>query len=183
MQNSKKKLLILDLDETLVYATEELLERKEDFVVGQYYVYKRPYLQKFIEFCLENFDVAVWTSSTMNYAIKVVDKIFPNPDVLKFFWARERCTFSFDEEGRDNFLEKKMTKVRRCGYDLAKVIVVDDTPEKWRNSYGNLVRVKSFFGETDDNELKKLILYLQQIKSADNVRKIEKRGWHNRIKC
>ncbi|MDQ4120460.1 MAG: hypothetical protein M3209_03335 [Acidobacteriota bacterium] len=44
MQNAGKKLLVLDLDETLIYATEEELERKADFRAGQYLVYKRPFL-------------------------------------------------------------------------------------------------------------------------------------------
>jgi hypothetical protein len=50
MQNAEKKLLILDLDETLVYATEEKLERQEDFIVGQYYVYKRPFYTSLLSF-------------------------------------------------------------------------------------------------------------------------------------
>jgi Dullard-like phosphatase family protein len=181
MQSVEKKLLILDLDETLVYANEEKLNRQEDFIVGQYFVYKRPYLQEFIDFCTENFDVAVWTSSTRNYATEIVNDIFPNPNDLKFFWSRERCTIRYDQELQETYFEKMMSKVRKCGYDLAKVIVVDDSPEKWRNSYGNLVRIKPFFCEIDDNELKKLIVYLQRLKAVENVRKIEKRMWQNRI--
>jgi TFIIF-interacting CTD phosphatase-like protein len=74
-----------------------------------------------------------------------------------------------------------MSKVRKRGYDLKKVIVVDDSPEKWRNSYGNLVRIKPFFGEIDDNELKRLIIYLERLNSTENIRKTEKRNWQNRI--
>ena len=181
MQSLEKKLLVLDLDETLVYATAEILERQEDFTVGQYFVYKRPFLGEFIQFCFENFEVAIWTSSTHNYATKIVEEIFPNPTELKFFWSRLRCTISFDEEEREHFHEKKMAKVRRRGYDLTKVMVVDDSPEKWRNSYGNLVRVKPYFGDVNDNELKKLIIYLERLKTAENIRKIEKRLWQNRI--
>lgn len=181
MQGAEKKLLILDLDETLIYATEEGLERQQDFIVGSYFVYKRPFLQEFIEFCLENFDIAVWTSSTKNYATEIVKEIFPDPNGLKFFWSRLRCTIRYDEELQETYFEKMMSKVRKRKYNLTKVIVVDDSPEKWRNSYGNLVRVKPFFGETEDTELKKLIVYLERLKSAENIRKIEKRMWQNRI--
>lgn len=181
MQSAEKKLLILDLDETLVYATEVKLEYQQDFIVGQYFVYKRPFLQEFIQFCLENFDVSIWTSSTSNYATKIVEEIFPNPYELKFFWSRLRCTIRYDEELQETYFEKMMSKVRKRKYDLAKVIVVDDSPEKWRNSYGNLIRVKPFFGEAEDNELQKLIIYLKRLKDAENIRKIEKRMWQNRI--
>ncbi|WP_293901724.1 hypothetical protein [Sphingobacterium sp. UBA5670] len=34
----KETLLVLDLDETLLYATKDKLEQREDFVVGPYYV-------------------------------------------------------------------------------------------------------------------------------------------------
>lgn len=181
MQSVEKKLLILDLDETLVYATEEVLERPQDFIVGEYFVYKRPFLNEFIEFCLKNFEVAVWTSSTHNYATKIVEEIFPDPNELKFFWSRWRCTIRFDEELQETYFEKMMSKIRKRNFDLAKVIVIDDSPEKWRNSYGNLVRVKPFFGETDDNELQTLIVYLERLKTAENIRKIEKRLWKNRL--
>lgn len=181
MQSIEKKLLILDLDETLVFATEEILERPQDFIVGEYFVYKRPFLKEFIEFCLENFEVAVWTSSTHNYATKIVEEIFPNSNELKFFWSRLRCAIRYDQELQVTYFEKMMSKVRKRKYDLEKVIVIDDSPEKWRNSYGNLVRVKPFFGETDDNELQTSILYLERLKMAENIRKIEKRLWKNRI--
>jgi TFIIF-interacting CTD phosphatase-like protein len=176
-----RKLLILDLDETLIFAEETPLEREADFLVGQFFVYKRPYLQEFIEFCLENFNVAVWTSSTGNYAVKIIEEIFPNPCELAFFWSRERCTIRYDEELQETYFEKMMSKVRRRGYDLKKVVVVDDSPEKWRNAYGNLVRVKSFFGETADSELKRLIMYLERLRTVENIRKTEKRNWQNRL--
>jgi TFIIF-interacting CTD phosphatase-like protein len=154
---------------------------KPIFLVGQFFVYKRPHLQEFIEFCTENFEVAVWTSSTKNYATKIVEEIFPNPHELAFFWSRERCTIRYDEELQETYFEKMMSKVRKHGFDLKKVIVVDDSPEKWRNSYGNLIRIKPFFGEVDDSELKRLIVYLERLKSVENIRKTEKRNWQNRI--
>ena len=181
MQFSEKKLLILDLDETLCYATEERLERDADFTVGQYFVYRRPFLDEFLEFCFENFEVAVWTSSTRNYAVRVIENIFGAKHEISFFWARERCTMSFDMEEREYYMQKKMHKIRRSGYDLKSVIVVDDSPEKWRSSYGNLVRVKPFFGDLDDDELKPLTVYLERLKRIENIRRFEKRNWRNRL--
>ncbi len=181
MQNLESKLLVLDLDETLIYATERNLERDFDFIVGQYFVYKRPYLDEFLKFCFENVEVAVWTSSTESYAAKIIENIFDFNYQISFFWSRERCTLSFDEEERVNFYEKKILKVKKRGYDLNSVIVVDDSPEKWRSSYGNLVRVKPFFGETDDDELEHLTIYLEKLKKIENIRKFEKRNWRSKV--
>ena len=42
------KLLVLDLDETLIHATESALERKADFRTELYHVYIRPYINDFL---------------------------------------------------------------------------------------------------------------------------------------
>ena len=178
-----RKLLILDVDETLIFATEEPLSRIADFTVGnKYNVYKRPFVEQFLAWCFENFEVAVWTSATEDYAAEVLANIIPQTQSnLAFVWSRERCTPSLDVESRETFWEKKLTKLRRRGYNLENVIVVDDTPQMWRNSYGNLVRVEPYLGEPEDGELKKLTLYLEVLKNVENIRKVEKRGWRNRL--
>ncbi len=177
----EQKLLVLDLDETLIYAAETNLEREFDFIVGPFFVYKRPFLDEFLKFCFQNFEVAVWTSSTRNYAVKVVENIFDYRDPISFCWSRERCTLSFDAEAGVNFYEKKIIKIKNRGYKLNSVIVVDDSPEKWRSSYGNLVRVKPFFGEIDDEELQNLAIYLKKLKEIKNIREFEKRNWQDQI--
>ena len=181
MQNFERKLLILDLDETLIHATEENLEREPDFSVGQYFVYKRPFLESFLEFCFENFDVAVWTTATESYAEEILPGILKDNQKLKFIWTRGRCTLFFDEEEREHYFVKRMSKLRRRGYKLESVIVVDDSPNVWKCSYGNLVRVKRFEGDENDDELRLLPIYLKKLLDVSNIRKIEKRNWRNKI--
>jgi RNA polymerase II subunit A small phosphatase-like protein len=178
-----QKLLILDIDETLIFASETPQSRPHDFIVGdKYFVYKRPFVEEFLTWCFQNFDVAVWTTATDDYAAEIVSKVFPQSDHnLVFLWSRDRCTPALDSESRETFFEKKLTKLRRRGRKLEDVIAVDDTPQMWRNSYGNLVRVKPFFGEPDDDELEKLMLYLGILKNVENVRKVDKRNWRNRV--
>lgn len=59
--------------------------------------------------------------------------------------------------------------------------MVDDTPKKLRRNYGNLVRVLPFEGDQRDEELPDLIEYLNQLKDAKNIRRVEKRGWKSRL--
>lgn len=178
-----QKLLILDLDETLIHASEKQLSRESDFIVGnKYFVHKRPFVGNFLTWAFDNFQVAVWTSATDDYAAEIIENVFSGfQNKLSFVWSRERCTPSLDFESRETFWEKKLTKLGRRGYKLENVIVVDDSPQMWRSSYGNLVTVKPYFGETEDDELEKLILYLDILKNVENVRKIEKRNWRNRL--
>src|ERR1700693_2838213 len=95
MGETSRKLLVLDIDETLVHATETPLDRNEDFVVGPYFVYKRPNLDSFIEYALRTFLVGIWTSSGDVYADEVIRTIFP-ADSLQFVWSSDRCTMARD---------------------------------------------------------------------------------------
>src|SRR5215813_9286309 len=159
----QRKLLILDLDETLLYASEEPLSIKEDFTVEQYYVYLRPHVKRFLAFCLAKFEVAVWTTSTEGYAEGIVSCLFPAREAISFLWARSRCTRKDDGEMREFYWLKDLKKVKRKGYDLEQVIVVDDTVQKHERNYGNLISVKEFTGDANDNELLLLENYLEKI--------------------
>ena len=56
-------LLILDLDETLIYAEERPATHPSDFRVGPYSVTRRPGLRQFLDFCHTHFQLAVWTTA------------------------------------------------------------------------------------------------------------------------
>jgi len=176
----ESKLLVLDLDETLIYATEDKLGIPHNATVGNYFVYNRPHVKEFLEFCLNEFAVAIWTSSTENYADDIVKHLLGGPDNLEFCWARNRCTLTFDHDDRLPLYVKNLKKVKRLGFNLEKILVVDDTPQKWAHQYGNLIRVTPFEGDKDDSEMHKLIPFLKYLKGVANVRKVEKRGWQSR---
>lgn len=170
----------MDIDETLLHASETPLEFKHDFIAGQYFVYLRPYLQLFLEFAFQHFDVAVWTSSNETYANHVVSRVFRDGMSPRFVWSRHRCTTKFDPETWQYDYIKDLKKVKRKGFPLASVIMVDNTPKKLRRNYGNLVTVKSFYGDQRDEELLYLMPYLEELEKVDNIRSVEKRGWSAR---
>ena len=174
------KLLILDLDETLIHATEEPLTYQADFKTELYLVYKRPFVDKFLEFCFQNFKVGVWTTAGNEFAEEVVQNIFPSDFTLEFLWSHQRCTRVFDSETLEVYYIKNLKKLKRQGYSLEEMIMVDDTPKKLERNYGNLVRVAEWLGEQSDRELLLLIQYLDYLKNIENIREIEKRGWKNR---
>ena len=61
MNNSEatKRLLILDVDETLIYGSEHELDRSADFRVGPFHIYRRPYLDSFLKTMSDWFSLAV----------------------------------------------------------------------------------------------------------------------------
>ena len=175
------KLLILDLDETLIYATEKPLERRADFQTELYYVYKRPHVTEFLEFCREHFSVAVWTTAGAAFAEEVVEKVFPSGYPLEFLWSRERCTKVYDADELEHYLVKDLAKLKRKGYRLESTLIVDDTPRKLERHYGNLIGVTEWLGDANDSELLILTEYLLELKEVSNVRNVEKRGWQRRF--
>jgi RNA polymerase II subunit A small phosphatase-like protein len=175
---SDRHLLILDLDETLVFASESAVPRV-DFRVGSYEVMKRPHVDSFLSTVSQWFDLAVWTSSSSNYARVVVAEVFSKPDDLKFLWCSDRCTLSYDVEMGKYSGVKSLRKIKRMGYSLDRVLVLDDTPAKHVRNYGNLVPIKSFEGEHEDVELREVLPFLEKMRSIENVRRVEKRFWRN----
>jgi TFIIF-interacting CTD phosphatase-like protein len=173
-------LLILDLDETLVYARQELDGHGYSFQAAEYYVSARPYLQEFLESVFERFSVAVWTSAGEDYGRLVISRVFPPHQALEFSWFTDRCTRRYDPELREHFFVKDLKKVRRLGYRLERVLMLDDTGRKLARQYGNHVPVRPFFGDPRDTELKDILPFLEWIRGEPDFRAIEKRTWRTR---
>ncbi len=178
---NQRHLLILDLDETLLYAKEKD-EKHElpspDIAIPEYDVWKRPFLDAFIERSMDWFDVAVWTSSSQSYADAVIPYIFPSPERLVFVWTRTQCTPHTDYKYGQYYWRKNLDKVRRrLKRPLERVLIIDDSPKKLDRHYGNLIGVLPFQGNTEDTELRDILPFLDWIRFAPNVRVIEKRAW------
>jgi TFIIF-interacting CTD phosphatase-like protein len=176
-----KHTLILDLDETLFHATEiEFLDEMNiphDFMMDDFYhVYLRPHLQDFLKTAFEYFDVAVWTSASQSYAEDIVKKIFP--DNLKFLYTREQCTKKLDYDTMEFVYLKNLKNLKKLGYDINKLLIVDDSPEKVAQNYGNYIPITPFYGDQKDIQLKLLKDYIITLADRDDIRKLEKRNWN-----
>jgi len=171
-----RPLLILDLDETLVHGTERELGTAPDFRVARYAVYRRPHLAAFLDYCFSEFEVAVWTSAGRVYASEVVAQILGGRE-LRFFWTAERCTQRMNFASYERYFVKDLRKVRKLGYSLEQVLMVDDSPEKLERHYGNHILIPPFEGDLSDAELPALAEYLRNIRDEPNYRCIEKRHW------
>lgn len=189
-KNEEKILLILDVDETLIFATDKELSQSSDFTIFDYYVYKRPYLDEFIEAIKDDFLLAIWSSASDDYVEAITKQIIPQEIDLEFVWARSRCTYrrnlQIDDYGyyNDDYQNhyhyiKPLKKLKRKGFRLERILMLDDTPHKSKDNFGNAIYPKEFKGEPNDNELKILTQYLKTLKNKENVRRIEKRNWRS----
>ena len=77
----KKKLVLLDLDNTLICAEDlnapfdlsKMEKARQTFktvrMQDYYDIFERPHLQKFLDYLFKHFKVGVWTASSKEYAI------------------------------------------------------------------------------------------------------------------
>ncbi|MGE6220593.1 NIF family HAD-type phosphatase [Nubsella zeaxanthinifaciens] len=177
MEKKSNKLLILDLDETLIHATETASEFLIDFKLDKYFVHKRPLLEHFLVNISKHFAIGIWSSAGDDYVTEMANKIKPTDVEFEIIWGRSRCSQKRDETFDNYYFEKRLDKLKKKGFRLEQIIIVDDTPEKSRNNYGNAIYIKEFLGDPTDQELKYLYDYLLTLKDVENVRAIEKRSW------
>ena len=181
-RNTRRALLILDLDECLIYGSETVLPRAADFRVGPYHLYRRPFMADFLKEVASMFDLAVWSSASSDYVGEIAAEICPDDCEWEFVWARDRCTPRMHGETMETVYIKDLKKLKRLGYSLDRILFIDDTRGKMARNYGNAIYVTPFEGADEDNELEGLLGYLSSIQNEPNFRKVEKRGWRNRTK-
>lgn len=87
-----RKVVVLDLDETLVHSTvRPLPSLQADWVIpvdmsGQnvrFFVHKRPFVDDFLRRVGQNFVVCVWTASLPAYASPVIDRLDPTGAIVQ----------------------------------------------------------------------------------------------------
>ena len=180
-----KPLLILDLDETLIYSTPEMDGGAFDFRIPGYHVLKRPGVDAFLQLAAEHYQLAVWSAATGDYVAEIVWALFPPEIPLAFVWGRERTPLRniLDKETGETegfpypVFVKRLKKVKKLGFSLDRTLIVDDKPAGLQENFGNAIIMPEFKGDPDDRELLRLGNYLMKIKDEPNFRKLEKRNW------
>jgi RNA polymerase II subunit A small phosphatase-like protein len=171
-----RPLLVLDLDETLLHASDVPLIHACDARVADYYVSARPGLRRFLETMAATYTLGVWTSSSAAYADAIV-RTFMEGVALRFVWSARRCTYPQDPYRGMASPLKNLSKLKRLGFRLERIVMLDDSPEKLRRHYGNLVPVRPYLGDAVDDELEVVTPFLLRLATVDNVRAVEKRRW------
>lgn len=170
--------LVLDLDETLVHSTLEHCE-DADFTFTVFfsmkehtvYVKERPHLRTFMKKVAEMFEIVVFTASQSIYAEQLLDILDPDGKQISGRAYRESCIFS------DGSYTKDLTVL---GLDLAKVLIVDNSPQVFRLQVNNGIPIKSWFDDPSDNELMSLIPFLETLANVDDVRPLIAKRFGNK---
>lgn len=175
---AKSVTLVLDLDETLVHSTLEHCE-DADFTFPVFfnmkehkvYVKQRPYLRMFLERVAGMFEIVVFTASQSIYAEQLLDILDPGGKLIAHRAYRESCIFS------DGSYTKDLTVL---GVDLAKVAIIDNSPQVFRLQVNNGIPIKSWFDDPSDSALISLLPFLETLVDADDVRPIIAKRFGNK---
>lgn len=131
-EDSHKITLVLDLDETLVYAREGPL-------------YARPGLDEFFKACADRCEVVVWTAGLRAYAQAIIRNIDKN-NVVQHCIYRHSKWFTGQAGYRKD--------LAALGRPLDKVIIIENTPDCIRGYQQNGILVEDYEGgERADNTI------------------------------
>ena len=174
LKKENKKILILDLDETLIHSSFQPLQINNkiikpdihfkiffNFKYHDIFVYKRPFLNKFLKEMNKIFNIYVFTASIKKYAKPLLSILDKHNYIIKKFY-RESCCLS---EG------KFIKDLRLLNLNLNDVIILDNNPISYKFNKKNGIPIKSWHFDKNDNELLKIIPFLNYLSTVDDVRK------------
>lgn len=148
-----RKLVVLDLDETLVKSKlKPIYGHRPDFRIFHYYVYKRPYLLQFLRLLSKHYTIGVWSAGGKEYVDYIVYNIFTKNRIpLLFVWNGRYCD-------KENFKTiKNLQKVsKRFRIPMNNITVIDDLPETFSKNKKNAIQIRPFNGSKNDVSLKNM---------------------------
>ena len=179
-----KKLMILDLDETLVHADFDykfsshdvyLKMTTEEGIENIIPINIRPYLAEFLELSSKYFDIAIFTASCKDYADVILNHLDPENKIFKYRFYRESCVIYKNLYLK--FLEIFKTPLKDC-------IIIENSMFSFAYNLNNGILVTSYYDDKDDQDLLSLMEFMETalVKSSNVMEILENTFEFNKIK-
>ena len=135
--------LILNLDETLIYGKNTLI--------------LRPYLNEFLHEMKNLYEIIIFSDTSKEYTNFIVDIIQQKEKYFSYILNNKYITYD-NKNG-------KVKDLSLLGRELANIVVVDSIDKYYKMNKDNLICIKSFFGDinNDKNTLKILSDFLKEL--------------------
>ena len=195
----KKKVLILDLDETLIHSLSrggprtfnpasksKMIEIKLNNVSSLYYVHKRPYCDYFLTQISQWFELQIFTASVKEYADPIID------------WLEEEIIDSLKKKGKQHKIQSSSDYIKPhiftkryyrsdCTYrpgvgyikdlsrylrddELKNVMILDNSPISYAMHEDNAIGIEGWINDSNDRDLLNLLPLLKSLSLCIDVR-------------
>ena len=168
----RKRCLVLDLDETLIFAHNESsdtgYDERIDLYIGEnrthsIYVYYRPFLKEFLEYVSAKWEIAIFTSSSNIYANAILERIDPQNKYFNFRLFKNSCY-----RDCNNHLIKDLSIIKNR--HLKDIAMVDNSIDSIIYQLENCVPCVPFYGDAKDQELVSLAKFLDVVFHVPDLR-------------
>ncbi|KAL7719636.1 Mitochondrial import inner membrane translocase subunit TIM50 [Entamoeba marina] len=165
MNYDNKPTVVLDMDETLIHTHPHGINVAKDNIKitvngDDYLVSLRPYVRSFLKELSNKYEVVLFTAGTEMYAKQIIAELEKDGKIFSHKLYNTSCKEKFGGYYKN---------VSKLGRDLKKVICVDDNRFVW-TSTDNLIECKKYIGGDDDNDLKRVLMNIEDAFKVDDVR-------------
>ena len=183
VRSEHSKLLIFDLDNTLVHCSPTVenahhclnvtLPSGKTVTAG---IRIRPFALDCLHLASKLFEVAIFTASHSCYSEKVIDLLDPERDKVHHRLFREDCVTV-----EQKYLIKDLRVIEN--YDLKDVAIVENSIVSYGLQLYNGIPVPTWTGQEDDTHLQLLMTYLRALSECDDVRTLNRQVFEPYYRC
>lgn len=193
-KKDSQKVLILDMDETLIHAKfhnetyEELEQQCLGYIPGEgegecdqfnlllgssnqhsdmyvrLNVKVRQHMEEVLQYLATLYEICVFTAGEQDYADAILDFIDEERTIIKHRLYRHHCV-----KAAPRVYIKDLRII--ADRELKDIIIVDNSVVSFIFNMSNGVPISDFRGQKNDDELMFMVSYLEEIFAAEDVRK------------
>lgn len=171
--DKSKKILFLDLDETLIHSdinskyerTDAIITLPLDDGASSFGIMIRPYVSEFLQYTSDTFNVVLFTAGIKSYADAIVNYLDPENKYFSLRLYRDSC-IQFN-----NFYIKDLSIIP--GYSEKDLIILDNCIFSFAVNLRNAILISSYYSDVNDRELLNVTDYLDdKLVNSNDVRDI-----------
>jgi Dullard-like phosphatase family protein len=185
-------IVVLDMDECLIHSkflsnpgakfAHQLLQQQhqqehsqevESFRVtlrdgDLVHVYKRPFLDEFLQQVTSRYETHIFTAAMEIYAKPVLDTLDPTGTMFAKRWYRETCSYDATNDAYVKNLNRLVTSPEQHG----RMVLIDNNPFSFFANPSNGILVSSFYDDPNDTTLLSVMKLLEELPAEGDVRPV-----------